>query len=283
MNKKIFSLVLFFVAICVSISIGTSVSFAYAAEQQVTAEVAIERAYFDNVNKSIGLYEEVLKPYTSKKSTRSSNKNFAYRNDFGGVYIDESGLLNIGVVGLQNERREFDGQVIYKQHRFSYQYLFDMQENLSLIMGELGIYALSMDVQENRIDIFTNKGVSDISSFLQEKTIYDKESYRIVFNPNGGDIENANTYGGDRLNTNGFLGIKNYAGTMAVNAICNDTGRYGILTNEHVAVLGTMHTDGKYDIAAFYNYSYFTSILYWEGYPSPSSTLIFTYQGKRWN
>lgn len=89
MNKKIFSLVLFFVAICVSISIGTSVSFAYAAEQQVTAEVAIERAYFDN--------------------------------------------------------------------------------------------------------------------------------------------------------------------------------------------------DGKYDIAAFYNYSYFTSILYWEGYPSPSSTLIFTYQGKRWN
>ncbi len=63
MKKKLFSAIILVVMICVGISVGTSVTYAFAAEQG-TAEVG----YFENQNRSIAVYDAARRRLTSDYS-----------------------------------------------------------------------------------------------------------------------------------------------------------------------------------------------------------------------
>lgn len=246
MKKKLLGFIFLAIAICLSVFSGTSISFASASELSKGEKMETETVYFSNVNKSIEIYDDAISPFRSVTRMCNVEEDVTYSDDYAGIFIDENGLLNIGVVGLPQTTSKYSGQALYCPQKYSYNYLMGMQKNISYVMENYGIYATAIDERQNKVNIYINTGDSSINHFLQENMLYEKDSYSIIFDVNGGDIENANTaYGGDKINDSILFFAGGY-GTICVNAYDNDTGKWGVLTNEHVAGSDTMYHDGNF-------------------------------------
>lgn len=205
MKKKFLLAVLFLTALCVSVAIRTGISYTYASEHKELILASDEVTYFDNVNKSIELYEIALKPYLSKTLIRSEEV-LQYRNDFGGTYIDSDGILNIGIVGLQSITKSFGGQAIYQPQRFQYKYLLSVQRELSFDMLKFEITMLSIDEQKNVLNVYLNdeSHVGKIIESLIKKDLYNDSALHFIRNNDAQIMEETTVYGGDRLNTSDF-------------------------------------------------------------------------------
>lgn len=107
MKKILRKAVFLMVAICVSISIETSVSYALAAG--ATEIEQSQSAYFDNVNRSIEIYDDAMNQFVVGKDERSNDKVAIYNDDFAGAFIDSQGILNIGQLS-QHAKWSFMGK-----------------------------------------------------------------------------------------------------------------------------------------------------------------------------
>lgn len=243
--RKLLSLMLLVTAVCLSLSAGMKSFTVLAAEYAESGYIAAE--YYDNVNKSLNVYDMAMKLYTTKTpDCGGAGDTTVYSDNFGGIYIDNKGLLNIGVVGLQKIKKDFDNQVIYKPQKFSYNYLSKILSEITLVMLDYDIYSVAVDENLNRVDVCLSEenNISRITELLQQKDIYEKEALNFVLKPNERIVYNANTaYGGDQVNEQ-FLGIPSGCGTICVNAVDNATGQFGILTNEHVARNVSLYHNG---------------------------------------
>lgn len=236
LGKKLLGLVIFAIAICLSIS-GTSIAFASAAEHTSAENVSID--YLGNVDRSVEIHEQLIGTYQNRQATHNGKDYTVYSDDFAGVFIDEHGLLNIAVVGNTKARSQqasrYDKQVIFKEVAFSYNYLQKIMNAVESIMNYYSINAVGIDDAENLvfIELREKKEVSLIIKHLQSEGLYDEDAIKFEVDANA-TVQN-NARGGDGIISLFRGDAMGSGGTVAVMAICNITGQIGVLTNEHVA------------------------------------------------
>lgn len=192
-------------------------------------------------------------------STRNSSlkeKTYDYTDDYGGIFLDEQGILNVLTVNsdLPNNTQKrniyfsentFDN-VQVKNVEFSYNYLEEIQNALIEVMEQYAIVGVGIKQEENRVDIMIKSGENtkeDIINYLIDKSLYDENA--VCFMENEGLEETSVAKAGTKIwYRYGFLWLKESYGTIGANVIDNSTGQKGILTNAHVAVAGkTMKHD----------------------------------------
>jgi len=242
MKKKVLVLILLLVVAYAVISMGASLNYASA---QSNPDL-ISKAYFDNVRKSMDLSKEVFEAYMTKTITSRGEEKIVYDENFCGIYMDEDGILNVATLASRKYAKKFNGNIAYKYQTFSYNQLLKIQSELAEVMADYSVYSIGIDEKQNRVDIYTNteKYNNDILQYLTERDLYFEEAINVIVEDNGGVSESANTaYGGDRICTQ-VLGIPDAFGTICANAYDTETGKYGVLTNKHVADLGTMYANG---------------------------------------
>jgi hypothetical protein len=134
MKKKIFFAMVCAIWLCIILACGggfdatTDARTMTAAENLDTGVTESEQQFFKNQEKSLKLLDEAMSPFR-KESDKTSARSQLYDESFAGVFIDENGNLNIGVVqGAVTEQTKksmnsLRGQVIYRQDAFSYNFL----------------------------------------------------------------------------------------------------------------------------------------------------------------
>jgi len=121
MKRKLLSIVFSVVAICLSVSSGIGFTYTSAAEGTNVDVEIFSAQYYENVNKTIDVYEKAMAPYLTR-SIKNGMEEVSYSDDFAGVFIDKQGFLNIGVilsdsqVKSLNNSRSYSGQVLYKKY-----------------------------------------------------------------------------------------------------------------------------------------------------------------------
>jgi len=258
MKNKAFLPVLTIIVMIISLSIFFAVSFGTTS---FTAEAfsnnSVPRTFDENVNISVEIFGNKMSKinntsnsgFSSGDSMFSQNVNYSNGgvvlcdSTFAGAFVDENGILNIGVVGLQDIATGYSGQVIYIPQSYNWNSLLGIQEELMTSSLDFGIVKSRTNEITNRVEVFlyclsVSSKINYVFGANNKNILYFKEvaEDKIALD--------STMYGGDRLNTSNWLGINTFRGTMTANAICNETGRFGILTNQHVAVHGTMHSDG---------------------------------------
>ena len=230
MRRKQSSLAILRIAICLSISICTA-TFAASAAKVAGAEV-FANSFFENQNRSIAVYEEAISPYRSI-SGQGIDEVVVYSDDFAGAFIDDNGFLNIALVQSWHSASAFEGQVLYRQYEFSYNYLLKIRDMAVDIATAFGIHAVGIGDKENRVNIYISGAseVGRISHFFHEQTDFDETAIAYVIE--SCIVSNNPSYGGESVSAAGL------GGTICVLAIDNTTGQLGILTNEHVVPTGT--------------------------------------------
>ena len=111
MKKKLLSIVISVLMVCLNISITVEV-FATSASKDVSVE-SFETLFFENQSRSIAVYDDVISRYRSI-SMRGTDKIVTYSDDFAGVFIDEKGILNIALLQISDFDPTFDGQILYR-------------------------------------------------------------------------------------------------------------------------------------------------------------------------
>lgn len=239
--KKAIKLFIFIQILLLSILVISSKNRIYASE------ITDSSSYYENCNNSVQLFPEVIELFKNNQVTRSVNSSSIYTNNYAGSFIDGNGILNVGYLQSVNFS-SYGDQVQYIQREFSYNYLLEVKDTISEIMIEYDVYMVGIDEEENEVDVYvaSQSIANNIIAYLQEVNLYDEDA--IHFN-----IDSANcvaptskiAYGGDKINDS-ILFFEGSYGTICVNAYDNETGKYGILTNAHVAEANmTMYHNGN--------------------------------------
>ena len=228
MKKKLMPLAFLVVAICLSIFIGRV--FVVSAAEYANAESA-DFVYFSNVNRSVEIYDQAISQYIEGVIVRGGEEIVTYSDDFAGAFIDSQGFLNIGHLS-QRSSLGFDGRVIFREQAFSYNHLLNIKETVVSAISDYGSYSVGIDEEFNRVFVNLNNESQALAimAFLEERNLYNELSLSFTINPDAQIIKTSNlARGGGSID----------GGTMCVNVIDNATGNIGILTNEHVAPVGT--------------------------------------------
>jgi len=237
--KKCLTIGFLVAVLCLGILLGAGFGNANSADAKNDSF-----GFYENANRSVDIYKKVMPFY--------KNADDSYTSDFGGVYIDSEGYLTIGVVASElrikdlRSKSSYDGQVKYVRQTYSYTYLQTIQDAVGDIMLDYDIYLVETDETTNRVEIYVKdeKSINKTIEYLRRKGFDKETAWDITVDKSKEAVLNANTvYGGDRLATQS-LGAPSFAGTVCVNAYDTQTGQYGILTNKHVADLGTMYVNG---------------------------------------
>lgn len=195
-----------------------------------------DKIYYENCNNSIRLHKEVIEYFYEKENTRSINSEKSYNDNYCGSFIDSNGFLNIGY-REQEDFPKFDNQVLYFECEFSYNYLIELKNEIINKVSEFNISSLSLDEENNRIIIYMTNSefIDDLKLYLQEKNMYREAAIEVRIDENSiGKYKSKIAYGGDGIQGRGPI-QKYEFGTICMNVYDNDTGKYGVLTNEHVA------------------------------------------------
>lgn len=115
-------------------------------------------------------------------------------------------------------------------------------------MLESSVYIVGIDDELNHVFVELNDetDVEVVIQHLQNEELYEPNALYFEVDSDGGLSETSNiTYGGESIFHRYTTGIIS-RGTFAVNAVCNDTGRLGVLTNGHVAPYDTTMSYGGY-------------------------------------
>jgi len=253
MKKKVFLTMLCAIGLCLIAACGmdfdtTTESAAKnlgagVAGDLDTAIIEREQEFYRNQNRSFSIMDEAMRPFR-REPDRASEGGELYNDSFAGRFIDDFGNLTICYVQNSITRQTEDtmnslrGQVIYRQDAFSYNFLAQILEAVSEVMEDFDIHAAELDEYENRVFIYLTdiSRVREINNFLSEQGAFAEDA--VVFIDDQDYIpfdDSADTaYPGEGIFRSTGGGNVSY-GTMGVNAIDNETGRIGVITNEHVA------------------------------------------------
>ncbi len=164
---------------------------------------------------------------------RGTDEIVTYSDDFAGVFIDEKGILNIALLQISDFDPTFDGQILYRQHQFSYNFLQEIKDTVVNVMEDFGIHMVGIDEKSNQVTVYISKeqNIEKISNFIMDQTHFDNSAIKYIVESVA--VKHNPSYGGESISAAG------YRGTICVPAIDNVTGQLGILTNEHVVPTGT--------------------------------------------
>ena len=246
MKRKILSL-------CISIVIFTMVlclnmTKVYAYE----SDTAISNNYLQNVANSIEDYQLIYNSVRTNTIAKSSKQYNIYVDNFAGAFIDDNGILNIALVDntyIDTSEEELktkitdlntNNDVIYKYYEFSYNYLQEILNTVEEIMIQYDIDSAGIDDELNKVFIETSSSNEEqILNYLIDEHMYSSNAILFYSEEDLNVDLNANiAYSGETI-YNWIDSSTISRGTIGVNAVCNDTGRIGVLTNEHVAPLNT--------------------------------------------
>ena len=238
LNKKI----RFFIVIAVAIMCCLGVMSLGIISTQAQTAIALEGekveifsdAYFANVSKSLDVAEQIFGEFRTEIIAENGEVQATYCDSFAGIFIDEQGVLNVatvavGLCAVSFNARQFGEQVVNRQFTYSYNHLILIQNTLVPVMARFNISTVAICDENNRVLVYLKceTVLLEVSDFLRVKNLYSSSSiYFIVDSSKENVFDNRPAYAGDRIGS----------GTIGVNAVCNRTGRFGLLTNEHVAL-----------------------------------------------
>lgn len=212
---------------------------------------SLTEKYFENLEASMEIYENVINEFKLEKVEDAnmplvegdinscSEEQFIYTEEYAGCYLDESGDLNLMLVESVNDgNNSLNENINILNATFSYNELFQIKEILSDSMIELGISSIGISQQNNVVDIYLEDAEREnlVIDFLKDYCLYERNS--INFLQEEEIIKNSSeALAGTQTYYNyGFLWLSKASGTIGANAIDNQTGEKGIITNAHVAV-----------------------------------------------
>jgi len=226
-------------------------------------------SYLANVDRSMALLDSVMSQFTGddvwvsgdnsmSSDNAASDGHFVqtHTDEFAGVWLCDDGYLHVGIAtgnsggGIAHMRssigREVDidresnislysGQVRFVRQRYSLNHLNAIKDALVQRMCEFGIFVLSVDEVYNRVEISIDSDLNKqfIIQYLQGVNLFSQGSHYFIVDKNI-SVEAASRpiYGGDNIFQSGGRG------TIGAAAVCNRTGRLGVLTNHHVIPVG---------------------------------------------
>ena len=187
------------------------------------------------------LYNYVLEYYRVDKDKHNNKDFYVYDDNFGGLYIDESDYLNIGLLNIDYKLPStYESNMNYYTVSFSYNYLQKLLNSIEDVMVEFNIIFTVINDQYNYLEIYINNNeiIPLINEYLISKDLYSESA--ICYNVDESmsfsltsDVAN----GGESI----FRQVdenRRARGTIGASAINNSTGELGVITNEHVAPLG---------------------------------------------
>ena len=208
-----------------------------------TVSVNAEQSYLQRAETSLNQYE-----FLQNYGNSNARQIFSVSSGYAGAYIDDDGYLTIGTVGTANflqtavtEKMEHNTvakekrqSIRFKQQQFTYEYLNQIFDSLTEISG----IAYGIDYEENCVDI---KYYEESDKYIAEDLLEENG-----FNPAAVEFAQAENpaiptsdvypYPGTEVRYNyGFLNLVVKSGTIGFCAYDNQTGKYGIVTNAHVA------------------------------------------------
>lgn len=149
MKKLTILLGCFLIMLCL---MGTKTNIGYAMNENEThAETqAVE------LNPKEVLYDQALSFFRTTKLFVEEDTN-EYNDEFAGAFLDDNGILNIGVVANDanikslRTKSNFDGQVEYKKFTYSYNYLQEVKDSIVSCMDDYGVYKVETRESLNQI------------------------------------------------------------------------------------------------------------------------------------
>ena len=182
------------------------------------------------------------------QSILMENEYEIYADNYAGAFIDDNGILNIALVGTNSldeysenlkskiQHLNINNEVIYQYYEFSYNYLQQILIDIEEIMVQYNISSAGIDDELNKVFIETSTNNElEIMNYLIEDKSYSSNAIFFYYDDNLNISLNADiAYSGETI-FNWTSSTTISRGTIAVNAVCNDTGQIGVLTNAHVA------------------------------------------------
>jgi len=119
--------------------------------------------YFENVNESIRVFDHALSQFReisfvpfSENFEEEEDVSANFDDDFAGVFIDDYGFLNIGVVDFSRTRQmqDLNGQVVFRHFTYSYNYLNSIKNTLADMMFDFNIQGLAIRQRQNRVRVY---------------------------------------------------------------------------------------------------------------------------------
>jgi hypothetical protein len=144
MNKK--GGFLLFMSLCLILTLSQS-----------TDINALEEERNINIENIIKIQGNELVKYEKIQSKLIEDKNF--NDNYAGTFIDELGELNVNYAGdIKYIEKEIIG-VKFHEVKYTKKYLEKTQETLSSKMNELGILAMGLDEENNKVIIYSTSEI----------------------------------------------------------------------------------------------------------------------------
>lgn len=133
MVKKIIALMAVLI-ICSGIFSGCDNSWQRIESSACHETLESSDVYFDNHDKSWAAYFDARTHFTTPWGE--------YTDDFGGVFIDNNGIVNIYMIG---DRIPLESEyLIYKQANYSYNFLKSIYDELGKIMPDYSLWQVAI-------------------------------------------------------------------------------------------------------------------------------------------
>ena len=215
--RKIFYLSILLIIICMPLGVN------------VNASTNISSSYLSNCEKSLQNYEKAIKQFEVTNISLLNNDNISYDSNYCGSYIDENGLLKIGVKQL-NDYLDIEN-IDYVIQDYSYNELLSIKEDIILVAKKYNVMSLYIDEELNKLIIELRNNLQEdlLREYLEGNNLSD-DSYCIK-TTDFFRYDSKKAYPGQEIDRG--EGDDN-GGTICVNAYDNETGEYGVVTNAHV-------------------------------------------------
>ncbi|MCL2860892.1 MAG: S1 family peptidase [Firmicutes bacterium] len=211
-----------------------------------------EMEFSTNLEKSMLLFDDVISNFRvpfnnagimSNDGVMSFNE-YVYCDDFAGVWYCEDGFLNIGVM---NSRRSRNSNVRYHAREFSFNFLNSIRDVVCDLMPTYTIHGVGIAPQYNKVVItLSNENyIENIISYLSDLVLLEENAINFVVAEKA-VFTSRPIHGGEQIFEVG-QGTVN-VGSLGAKAFCNQTGRRGVITNEHVAPRGTLMRHGTTNV-----------------------------------
>ena len=224
--------------------------------------------YFSNVKKSIEDYQLVYK-IVFMETMQLENKEYTRFIDiYAGAYLDDYGFLNVLFIDdadnislIENTKKQIlasthNDSIKYESASYSYNHLQDILNCIEPIMLKFDIMAVGIDDKLNKVfvELSTNHKY-DIENYLMEIGCFEDSILFYYSETTNITANSCVSHGGESIYYYNDDDTVSY-GTIGAIAV-NNTGKIGVITNEHVAPLSTtMFYGGHTTISSgFVNFS----------------------------
>ncbi|MCL2556613.1 MAG: hypothetical protein FWE03_06340 [Firmicutes bacterium] len=246
MKKK---LIVMLISIVVFVLIiPANLAFRHAYAEIIDLEDGVLQ-FHENANRSIEIAQDVLSQFRNKVINDNSLNNSAmdnceaiieqdtveYNDDFAGIFIDEYGMLNVGIVTNDRQVRQlnsnYDGQVVYRNKQYSLNHLKNIKNFVWDIGNNYSIQKILIDEKLNHvtIELINENDIDLIIDYLIDKGLYSSTALNFEVDAERRIVPTSRTiYGGSNISTAGLNMM-----TTTANARCNETRQLGILTTAH--------------------------------------------------